>query len=1144
MKLFQQLKYSLFVNTSIIFGLVLGLASTSVYADDTDIYVTGGGVAADEPLVMFVLDWRPNLSSTQCSGNNDAQLVTNCGYDATFVGTYLTAADKADNTITYFELLRAVLRQAMAPLDGIKVGFMINHDDNCNGNPSAGPTKTGCSNGAYVMQGFKSIDAADTNGNKAAFHTMLSSIPPPQGSASHKFQGKELYFELFRYLTGQGIYNGHLGWKDYDNTTSGDNLDGTGGPETPDYSALSWDTSIESLGTNYITPLSSSMVCSKIFVINIMFQVSQQEDDSDNAITDTKANGGMNSIVLSGASNNFDTVINWMFNNDIADGSIAMTTDAAGSKSNIDIDGKQNVISYFLVDSPNNTTNGYASAGGTGNAIELGTDPQEMADTITNIFNQILSVSTTFVSASVPVNVFNRAEFLDDVYMALFEAEENGFPSWIGNLKKLKLQTDVSGDLFIGDATGAPAFAADGRINFDALTYWTDPSGADVIAFDTTKGEISGADGRSVNRGGAGQKITGFLTGSVGNSNSDLNARLVYTEPATYTNGIPTNFMDLNATTTNASDLWPLMNAAGVTSSGAILNNTTWSVNATYAAATAAEKTIALDMLKWARGIDVMDQDIDGSTTDTRPWLLSDPIHSRPLTINYGITGAGYTATNPDVRIIMTGNDGFVHMFNNTDNAGVESGKEAWAFIPRYGLRLLNRLMTNTAGSPLHPYGVDGAPTIYTYDANGDGNLIASDSDKVYLFFGMRRGGRYYYAMDISDPEQPKILWSISDNDADFSELGLTFSKPQVVRVNYDGNTLKPALIFGGGYDTNKDARSNTSGSDDSRGNAIFIIDAEDGSLIWKATKGALSASATEFTHPNLDDSIPSDITAVDTNGNGAVDRFYVGDTGGNIWRGDINTIDRNDWKLQQFAQIGRHYNSSKNNDRRFFHAIDVVQSRDAVGAFDAVIVGSGDRANPLDTSVGANVPDNWFYMFKDRQTASGAVLSSIYDHDTVADLSDNCMQEFGLTCSGTQTTKLEAYGWKIKLEQAVGEKALSRPITLNGYIFFTSYKPPTGSGSGACGPDEGSGLTYTLNLQDATAVLNNNLSNSVSTPTGDVLILQAEDRYSDAGAGIPADVIAIRKNGGLHAITPGDNYTTPIDTNAGYKTFWYVEGD
>lgn len=1145
MKLFKQLKRSLLVDTAIVFGLTMILGSATVYADDTDIYIAGGGPIADEPLVMFVLDWRANLASVQCNGNNDVQLVTNCGYDATFVSTYLTAADKADGTITYFELLRGVLRQSMAPLDGVKIGFMINHDNNCVGNPTAGPTKTGCSNGAYVMQGFRSIDSTDSNGNKAAFHSMMASIPAPLGVASHQFQGKELYFEMFRYLTGQGIYNGHLGWQDYANSTSTDNLDGTNGPEAPDYSAISWDTTIESAGTRYITPLLPSMICSKIFVINIVFQTSQQEDDSDSAITDTKANGGMDSVVLSGPSNNFNTVINWMYNNDLADGSIPMTVDAAGSTTNIDIDGKQNVISYFLTNSPNLTTNGYASAGGTGNAIELSTDPQEMANTITNIFNQILSVSTTFVSASVPVNVFNRAEFLDDVYMALFEAEENGFPTWIGNLKKLKLQNDASGQLFIGDATGAPAFAADGRINFDALTYWTDPAGADVIAFDDTKGEISGADGRSVNRGGAGQQVIGFLTGSVGTSNSDLDARQVFTEPASYTNGTATNFMALDATTANASSLWSAMNATGVTSSGTTLNNSTWSASSNYASATAAEQATALNMISWARGIDVMDQDIDGSITDTRPWLLSDPIHSRPLTINYGITSTGYTATNPDVRVVVTGNDGFVHMLNNTTNTGTESGAETWSFIPRYNLRLLNRLMTNTAGSPLHPYGVDGAPTVYADDANGDGSLIAADGDKVYLYFGMRRGGRYYYAMDVSDPDQPKILWSISDNDADFSELGLTFSKPQLIKLNYDGNISKPALIFGGGYDTNKDTRSNNTGTDDSRGNAIFIVDAENGSLIWKATLGgSISSSTTEFTHPILRNSIAANITAIDTDGNGAADRFYIGDTAGVVWRGDINTDDRNDWKLQLFAVVGRYYSNNKRHDRRFFHSIDVVQSRDANGAFDAVIVGTGDRPNPLDRNIGTNITENWFYMFKDRQVLSGGTLPGIYSHASVADLSDNCMQEFGLTCSTTQLSRLQSYGWKIRLEQAEGEKVLSRPITLNGIILFTSYMPPSGTGSNSCGPDEGSGLTYALNLQDATAVIDNNLSNSVTGASGEVIELQASDRFRDAGAGIPADVIAIRKGGSLHAITPGDNYTTPIKTNSGYKTFWYVEGE
>jgi len=884
---------------------VLGLIIPSTQADDTDIYLLGGGGTTDEPLVMFVLDWRPNLTSTVCTASSLATVATDCNYDAIFVATYLLPTD---TTITYFEVLRAVLRQAMAPLDGVKIGFMINHDNNCVGNPTSGPGKSGCSNGGYIMQGFKSVNATDSNGNKAAFHTMLDGIPDPQGSASHKFQGKELYFELFRYITGQEVYNGHLGWKDYDNTDGNDNLDGTGGPETPDYSALSWDTSIERLQSNspdiysYITPLSAGMTCSKTFVINIMFQVSQQEDNSDDAITETKANGGMNSIVLSGPNNNFDTVINWMYNNDLADGSITMTTDAVGSTSAIDINGIQNVTSYFLVSSPNNTTHGYASAGGTGNAIELSSDPAEMASTITNIFNQILSVSTTFVSASVPVNVFNRSEFLDDVYIALFEAEEDGKPKWIGNLKKLKLQFDNSGALFIGDVNASPAFAADGRINFNALTYWTDPNGSDVLAFDASEGEIVGFDGRSVDRGGAGQKITGVIAGAVGINNSDTNARQVFTEPGSYTNGNATALLALNATVTNATDLWSDMNATGVASSGSTLNNTTWSGASNYSSASAADKTTALNMLKWARGTDVMDEDLDLSTTDTRPWLMSDPIHSRPLTINYGDTGSGYGENNQDVRIVVTGNDGFIHMIQNTDSSADESGIENWAFIPRYSLRLLNRLMVNTIGSPQHPYGVDGAPTVYIDDVNNDGNIIVSDGDKAYLYFGMRRGGRYYYAMDVSNPDNPKILWSISNNDSDFSEMGLSFSKPQLIKINYDSFTQKPALIFGGGYDTNKDSRSGNTGTDDNIGNVIYIVDAETGALIWKSVHGSSTATTTTFSHPILHDSIPSDVTAVDTDGNNAADRFYVADTAGNIWRGDINTNSRIYWKLQLFA--------------------------------------------------------------------------------------------------------------------------------------------------------------------------------------------------------------------------------------------------
>ena len=49
-----------------------------------------------------------------------------------------------------------------------------------------------------------------------------------------------------------------------------------------------------------------------------------------------------------------------------------------------------------------------------------------------------------------------------------------------------------------------------------------------------------------------------------------------------------------------------------------------------------------------------------------------------------------------------------------------------------------------------------------------DGNIepALADGDQVYVYFGMRRGGKSYYALDVSDPDDPKILWRINKGDA------------------------------------------------------------------------------------------------------------------------------------------------------------------------------------------------------------------------------------------------------------------------------------------------------------------------------------------------------------------------------------------
>ena len=161
---------------------------------------------------------------------------------------------------------------------------------------------------------------------KVALFNKLAAIPDPQGNVSHTFQGKELYFGLFRYLTGQGIYNGHLGYKDFGDNNSATNLDADDDPV--DYS---WDTSIDvESGSDYVSPIEAAGECAKTFVINLMFQVSNQEDDSDTAITMNKASGGMGGIVLSGNSNNFDTVIRYLKDADLGDGTYGTVSNLGG----------------------------------------------------------------------------------------------------------------------------------------------------------------------------------------------------------------------------------------------------------------------------------------------------------------------------------------------------------------------------------------------------------------------------------------------------------------------------------------------------------------------------------------------------------------------------------------------------------------------------------------------------------------------------------------------------------------------------------------------------------------------------------------------------------------------------------------------
>ena len=166
---------------------------------------------------------------------------------------------------------------------------------------------------------------------------------------------------MFRYLTGQGVYNAHNGYTDF-GTSNVDNLD-------VDVPGASWDTSIETgakIKPEYISPLATAGACSKLYSVNMLFQVSNQEDDSNDAIENPIASGGFGTTPRT-----FSDVIQYMNDADLANGNY-------GTVGNLD--DKQNLISYFILDERmiNTITTGYARAGGTGVPLALSEDPDEL----------------------------------------------------------------------------------------------------------------------------------------------------------------------------------------------------------------------------------------------------------------------------------------------------------------------------------------------------------------------------------------------------------------------------------------------------------------------------------------------------------------------------------------------------------------------------------------------------------------------------------------------------------------------------------------------------------------------------------------------------------------------------------------------
>ena len=677
------------------------------------------------------------------------------------------------------------------------------------------------------------------------------------------------------------------------------------------------------------------------------------------------------------------------------------------------------------------------------------TNGTELQAALRSIINSVVALNSVFAATTLPVSVNVRGTYLNEVYMAVFRPDALSNPRWFGNLKLYQLGLDsATNSLYLADASGAPALeSTTGFIKADKSSFWT--SASTYWSFDPrgtpTPTSSDSPDGEVVEKGAAAQ---------IQRTNWTNASRKLYT-----CTGACTNNSLLSATPFATSN-------TAITATA--LSNTSASLARTVLASEVA------DIVNWVRGQDVL-QERDPAALQVRPSIHGDVLHSRPAVINYARDGS-----ENDIVVFYGANDGVFRAITG-GKGNVNGGKEVWGFVPSEMFNKLVRLYDNapeivTGNSPKNKtYFLDGNVTFYANDVNKDGRLRSADGDKVYIYAMARRGGRLMYAFDVSDPDNPRLLWKVTNSSSGMAELGQTWSEAKVATVML-GTTATPVLIFGAGYDPAAD--DDTAGATArTMGRGIYVLNAITGAVIWSAGPSGMTKTVAGMTN-----SIPAEVAVLDRDGDGYADRVYAADTAGNVWRLDIGATSTANWYVNKLASLA----STGVDARKFLAGVDVVYANDANGAYDAVLVGSGDREKPFDLTI-----TNRFYMLKDRATASvssDSAITAITETD-LYDTTANLIQTGTTTQIATaKATLLAAKGWYVTL--GVGEKTSGGSSTIAGTTFFGTTQPKVG-GSADCSANIGTARTYAMNFKDASATFNFDATNPAYTAADRVKVME-----------------------------------------------------
>ena len=762
------------------------------------------------------------------------------------------------------------------------------------------------------------------------------------------------------------------------------------------------------------------------------------------------------------------------------------------------VNSRQNVTTYTI-----DVFNAQQSADQTGLLMSMArvgggkyysaTDQGQIQTDLLNIFAEIQAVNSTFASASLPISATNRAVRDNQVFVGVFRPDPDLKPRWFGNLKQYQLVLDPNSGVALADSAGTLAVnPTTGFITNCATSYWT-------------------------------------------------------TDSSTYWSIVPLNPLPEGLCTTTAFDKWSDSPDGSFVEKGAVAEvvrkgnnppatNTTptWAVNRTMntlsglslTALTAASSGLAQNVVDFTLGKDVNDENANGNLTETRPSLHGDVIHSRPLAIDYG--------ASTGVTVFYGANDGTLRAVDSA------SGKERWSLVANEffsarttsgGVSPLQRLKDNT---PLVSYGTSplsgSQPRDYLFDGS-IGIYQNGDNSSVWIYPTMRRGGRMIYGLDVTTPGSPSFKWKIGcpnlTNDtgctSGTSGMGQTWSMPNLAFIK-GYSTTTPVIAVGGGSDACEDANTSSPSCSTPKGNHVYLIDANTGTLLRTL---------------DTERSVIADISFVDVDFDGYPDYAYAVDTGGSVYR--IDFVDSSKTPLASGSWSIHTVAYTSGSGRKFQYSPAVLPNSGKV----YLALGSGDREHPLSSHYPFTSPiTNRFYVYMDDLAVSPANKASAVNLDSTSSFIDFTANP---DCGGTNVLPNSSQkGWYLTLNQhGVGEQTVTSAAIAGGMVTFSTNRPIPPSG-GTCSTTLGEARGYFVNLFNG--------SGAIGVPGS----CGGDQSATFVGGGLPPSPVlatvlvggqtetvligAIQKNGTPSSVVGAQTVTPPLNFKR-KMIYWFTSG-